>query len=600
MLMQKQNPLLIFCLLCLMLVLSCKKQENIPPLQLETNHFFNSEAISEETKKVFDFLKQFESNTTYFEKFITRNGNPIWDKSIKIQIGNQNEIFIPLVKKEDNQVLKLLRAHSRNDGTFDLMVLNANSMEWYKDNEKNLGLSTKIVSLLFLESDFKVFGHNIFNLKDNLYLENSLNSNFIKLNTKRNGWINPQYSIEGESEEEPNNLSWICIDFWLEKNCTCGVKTPEDCDWCDICVYKVCSTYNNFDWLNHNPFANAGSNNQNGGGYFGNFAWKASNNSSGSGGHNSPPIFDPCDLSNMPPPPPGQEYPPCESGAPTPWEPVESPSNEFDDFFSTLSQEQLFFLQSPGNVQFKALFMSYLIEKGFTTQSKDFIDWGIDFMLHNPTTTIEEFDNWFMGEPEGPDSEYDVEFWEDQNNTFTKQELPSWSNFSVAFPGRKDPRYNTSKKMFENIGGDVYSKGYTGEKSNTCAIRLSKALNESGVKIPYIPKQTFKGKDKDVNGLDQYYFLGAANMITWMKKVFGTTDNENYSTFTTVDVNNGTLINQFSNKTGIYCMLPVKATGTGSFNATGHVDLMVFGIYDGNGYSNPPGGLKEIVFWNLK
>jgi hypothetical protein len=41
-------------------------------------------------------------------------------------------------------------------------------------------------------------------------------------------------------------------------------------------------------------------------------------------------------------------------------------------------------------------------------------------------------------------------------------------------------------------------------------------LNYSGVIIPYIQDETFKGKD------GKYYFLGAKKLNIWMRKTFGT------------------------------------------------------------------------------
>lgn len=51
---------------------------------------------------------------------------------------------------------------------------------------------------------------------------------------------------------------------------------------------------------------------------------------------------------------------------------------------------------------------------------------------------------------------------------------------------------------------------------NSCAIRLSRALNYSGITIPFIQNKTKLGAD------GKYYFTFASDANNWMKKTFGT------------------------------------------------------------------------------
>ena len=47
---------------------------------------------------------------------------------------------------------------------------------------------------------------------------------------------------------------------------------------------------------------------------------------------------------------------------------------------------------------------------------------------------------------------------------------------------------------------------------NACALRVSRALNYSGVTIPNIANHTFQGSD------GKYYFLSSAKLYNWMIK----------------------------------------------------------------------------------
>ena len=109
-------------------------------------------------------------------------------------------------------------------------------------------------------------------------------------------------------------------------------------------------------------------------------------------------------------------------------------------------------------------------------------------MLFKPLQiSLLTFQNHFLGIEEGYDDDFDPHFWE--NTTFQSQSLPSLASFNTAFPSRHLPAYNTATKMYMSIGGDVYRLKYAGPASNTCAIRVTKALNYSGVNIPNIPEK---------------------------------------------------------------------------------------------------------------
>ncbi|NCD71614.1 T6SS effector amidase Tae4 family protein [Mucilaginibacter agri] len=68
------------------------------------------------------------------------------------------------------------------------------------------------------------------------------------------------------------------------------------------------------------------------------------------------------------------------------------------------------------------------------------------------------------------------------------------------------------------VGGEVQQLYINNGYVNACALRVSIALNKSGIAIPHIQDHTFQGAD------GKYYFLSAAKLFHYLKKVFPTPD----------------------------------------------------------------------------
>jgi len=90
-----------------------------------------------------------------------------------------------------------------------------------------------------------------------------------------------------------------------------------------------------------------------------------------------------------------------------------------------------------------------------------------------------------MGGSEGKDGDYDAAFWENPKLTFPHQDLPSFNNFKNNCASK-----DTTAEILCNtiIGGEVsimYNKIIAqNKKLNTCAIRISGALNYPNIVIP--------------------------------------------------------------------------------------------------------------------
>lgn len=237
----------------------------------------------------------------------------------------------------------------------------------------------------------------------------------------------------------------------------------------------------------------------------------------------------------------------------------------------------------------------------YSSEATAFAKWAIKFFKDHPETSWQQFENWFLIDREGKDVfEYDAAFWENPNLSFTQQDLPTWTNFDANYP-----RTNGSQ-LVPLIGGDVkaaYDK-YPELSRGYCALKLSRALNYSGVNIPKIT--TTAGNPGTVAGADgKYYFLNAKALNKWMRETFGTNPattgtplNSNHHHFNgTEGGTNGenfpTLVDGLK---GIFSMV-----STNSEWASGHADLIedgecVFGCHFND---DPPAPIDYIDIWVL-
>jgi hypothetical protein len=226
--------------------------------------------------------------------------------------------------------------------------------------------------------------------------------------------------------------------------------------------------------------------------------------------------------------------------------------------------------------------------------------WAIQYRINNPSIPFSTFQKQFLQNSEGKDLTHDAAYWDNPSLTFPAQSLPSWSAFEAAYPKRTDPLYNTPQKLCAVIGGLVLSIHNSAQFPNTAALRISRALNYSGINIPPGPDR-FAGID------GRNYFVNNASLYKWMKK-----------TFTTATVPAGNLIyppghvggtfgqnfpNILAGRKGIYSMMPISpgvCTSGTTFCASAHMDIMNNGIADGNAYFDAFGGINEIRFWVLQ
>jgi hypothetical protein len=243
------------------------------------------------------------------------------------------------------------------------------------------------------------------------------------------------------------------------------------------------------------------------------------------------------------------------------------------DFRRQLNTAQITWWTNPNNADAVESISDYLIQ---VNADEQFAEWTINYFIQHPNTTWQQFENWFMGQSEGQDAFYNDSFWQNTNLNFPQQQLPTWNNFNNSFPRNSDGTFMTgSNNVFGFVGGSVLQARIDNPDTtnNTCALKVSIALNGAGVVIPNIPGQTLQGGGAFAG---KYFFLNAKALNNWMKLTFGTNpNNPNHHQFTqSQGSTNGegflSALNNLSPNHGIFTMLPISAI---EFGASGHCDI---------------------------
>jgi hypothetical protein len=271
-------------------------------------------------------------------------------------------------------------------------------------------------------------------------------------------------------------------------------------------------------------------------------------------------------------------------------------------FINQLSNEQKAWWNDPANANAIQNIGIYL-QQNQTDEAQEFAKWAIDYLRTNPSVTMAQFQNWFMSPSQGQDFIYDSSFWNNPANlNFQQQSLPSYNDFLDGFPQNGSGEFLTgANNIFSLVGGDVQQVrlDYPGNQTkNVCALKVSIALNNSGVVVPNIPNQTIEGGG-DYAG--KYFFLNVRALNNWMRATFGTSnpndgfpDNQNHISFTGQEGgNNGENYPTLAaGLKGTYML--VMPTGS---NLSGHADVINNNYCPGNCNFQLP--VEHIDIWVL-
>ena len=182
-----------------------------------------------------------------------------------------------------------------------------------------------------------------------------------------------------------------------------------------------------------------------------------------------------------------------------------------------------------------------------------------------------------------------------QNSNFIDQTLmqsrPSYADVNSNSLPPSD--WNNVASAIGGVAGNILT---TSPTHNTCAARLSYALNYSG---SYIPQKNYTNE-----GADHYnYILGAATMLTYLKQTYGTDANNTIHLVNSAStpLTENYIKSQLSGKKGIYVIIPINTGNVVGFGATGHVDLLhPDGTFaSGHSFYYCRGGVKEVYLFIL-
>ena len=261
-------------------------------------------------------------------------------------------------------------------------------------------------------------------------------------------------------------------------------------------------------------------------------------------------------------------------------------ANDINDLLgSKLGYEQLLFLQDNNDIAEK---VKNFLDQNSTAEDKNFAIWTINYFTTNPNTSWDQFENWFMGTSEGQDGDYDTAYWENPNLTFPQQSLPTYNDYYNGMARFANGKLMTgADNVYGLVGGAVQQARIANpiRTANTCALKVSIALNRAGVIIPYIPGKTLEGSGEFAA---KYFFLNAKSLNSWMRETFGTNpattttpSNGNHLSYTASDggLNGVDFPDKLKGMNAIYSMI----TTDDYYNKTstsGHSDLL---FTDSNG-----------------
>ena len=132
--------------------------------------------------------------------------------------------------------------------------------------------------------------------------------------------------------------------------------------------------------------------------------------------------------------------------------------------------------------------------------------------------------------------------------------------------------------LWDFIGGKVRQNGNANIFTNSCAIRMSYALNQSGCQIPYVKGKTVSGGDKN------WYFYRVNDLLSYLTSEWGSPSTLNLQTWR----------GDIAGQNGMVVFEVHWA------DATGHFDLWNgTTTVDGDDYSTRPQA-SGVLFWPLK
>lgn len=185
----------------------------------------------------------------------------------------------------------------------------------------------------------------------------------------------------------------------------------------------------------------------------------------------------------------------------------------------------------------------------------------------------------------------ELAFWEAAVGRYPKQRLPQWTIMQANYPLDQYGNPLSPLDAYTLVGGELLRNHQTDpDFYNTCALKISRALNYSNISIKPEAEATFKGSD------NKYYFVSTTRLYNFLISTFGPGDVilDNAQSALSQDI----ILSKLSGKKGMFVF---QTSDYVAFGAYGHA-----GLFDGQGclgrncYFQTSVPIKKIVFWELK
>jgi hypothetical protein len=172
---------LLFILFAFVLFFACRKTEKVftqPKTEAETKFFTLPASADPSVQKVVDKIRRQNEASSFLNEFIKKQGFPVWDKTTVQHVAtpvatkanrtagdSADLVIIPLVRANEKQVHGAL-ACTIIDDSVTIRLLDGSKYNWYNQHPEITGNNGEQLSLMLMQLDKTVFGHELFKITD--------------------------------------------------------------------------------------------------------------------------------------------------------------------------------------------------------------------------------------------------------------------------------------------------------------------------------------------------------------------------------------------------------------------------------------------------
>jgi hypothetical protein len=168
-------------LLSVVVYFSCRKTEKVftqPKTESETKFFTLPASADPSVQKVVDKIRRQNEASSFLNEFIKKQGFAVWDKATVQHVANSvatkssrtandsaDSVIIPLVRANEKKVHGAL-ACTIIDDKVTIRLLDGSKYNWYNQHPEITGNNGEQLSLMLMQLDKTVFGHELFKITD--------------------------------------------------------------------------------------------------------------------------------------------------------------------------------------------------------------------------------------------------------------------------------------------------------------------------------------------------------------------------------------------------------------------------------------------------